>query len=277
MGLRSTVITAAAIAAIVVVGVVAIVFLWDTDDDDQIALDNTPSDTAQSPTEAADDGETPEGGATGQQASPTATQSADSSPTAADNDEGNAAGEQANPTATQPAVGTLAPAPTPPAEDTFGFGESASNDLIAEFDIDIPPDGEGLPEGSGTPEEGEQVYAEECAACHGPTGSEGGLGPQLVSEPGPWEEGMPRTIGSYWPYATTVYDYTNRAMPFDEPGSLEPDEVYAVTAYLLWQNQIIDEGDEMNAETLPEVEMPNEPQFESCWPDLCRFEDDSGS
>lgn len=174
--------------------------------------------------------------------------------------------EEATPTE----VGTPAPAPSPPAEGLFGFGTPASDEAIAEVDIDIPPDGSGLPDGSGTPSEGEEVYANECAACHGETGREGGIGGVLVSEPGPYETGMPRTIGSYWPYATTLYDYTNRAMPFDEPGSLEPDQIYAVVAYLLHENQIIAEDEEMNADTLPQVEMPNRESFFPCWPDTCR-------
>jgi cytochrome c len=178
--------------------------------------------------------------------------------------------EPARPTATQPEAGDPASAPSPPAEGLFGFGQAADDELVAEWDIDIPPDGSGLPDGSGTAGEGAEVYAAECAACHGETGREGGLGPVLVSEPGPWEPGMPRTIGSYWPYATTVYDYVHRAMPFDHPGSLDPDQVYAVTAYLLAENGVIAEDQEMNAETLPQVEMPNQPNFFPCWPEECR-------
>lgn len=171
--------------------------------------------------------------------------------------------------ATPTEIGTPAPAPSPPAEGLFGFGTPASDEAIAEMDIDIPPDGSGLPDGSGTPSEGEEVFANECAACHGETGREGGIGGVLVSEPGPYETGMPRTIGSYWPYATTLYDYINRSMPFDDPGSLEPDQVYAVVAYLLRENQVIADDEEMNAETLPQVEMPNRESFFSCWPDQC--------
>lgn len=179
-------------------------------------------------------------------------------------------GQETTPEPTEAASETPRPAPTPAEAGLFGFGQTADEQTIAEVDIDIPPDGSGLPDGSGTPDEGADVYAEVCASCHGETGREGGIGGALVSEPGPYEVGMPRTIGSYWPYATTIYDYVNRTMPFDNPGSLTPDEVYALVAYLLHENQVINEDEEMNAETLPQVEMPNYNNFESCWPDECR-------
>jgi cytochrome c len=165
---------------------------------------------------------------------------------------------------------TPLPAASPPEASLFGLGEPVSDDLLAAWNIDVPPSGEGLPPGSGAVADGAAVYAAECAACHGATGREGGIGPQLVSEPGPWQPGMPRTIGSYWPYATTVWDYINRAMPFDDPGSLSPDQVYAVTAYLLRENQIIPDGAVMDATSLPQVAMPNQPSFFPCWPDTCR-------
>jgi S-disulfanyl-L-cysteine oxidoreductase SoxD len=174
------------------------------------------------------------------------------------------------PTATIPVPGTPLPAASPPAEGLFGFGEPASESALNDWDIDIPPSGEGLPEGAGGVADGAAVYAAECASCHGQTGREGGIGPQLVSQPGPYEPGSPRTIGSYWPYATTVWDYINRAMPFDSPGSLSADQVYAVTAWLLNANGIIPEGSIMDAESLPQVTMPNQPSFFSCWPETCR-------
>ncbi len=149
------------------------------------------------------------------------------------------------------------------------IGSEAPGDLLSDWDINVTPDGEGLPEGSGTVEAGGQIYATQCAACHGTEG-QGGIGPRLWSDhEGAWEPGAPVTIGSYWPYATTVYDYIARAMPFYEPGTLEPDEVYAVTAFLLAQNRLIDEGEEMNQDTLPQVEMPARDLFEACWPDGC--------
>jgi S-disulfanyl-L-cysteine oxidoreductase SoxD len=101
-------------------------------------------------------------------------------------------------------------------------------------------------------------------------GKEGGVGPVLVSQSGPYKVGTPRTIGSYWPYATTLYNYIYRVMPFNRPESLQSDELYAVIAYLLNQNKIIGDNDEMNATTLPQVKMPNRDRFKSCWPTECR-------
>ncbi|MGE0227692.1 MAG: c-type cytochrome [Dehalococcoidia bacterium] len=150
------------------------------------------------------------------------------------------------------------------------IGSEAAESDIQPIDIDVHPDGEGLPDGSGTVSRGADVYAARCAACHGQDGRNPTVGPQLVSEPGPWQPGMPKTIGSYWPYATTLYDYIHRAMPFNEPGSLSADEVYAVVAWLLNQNQIVPDDAEMNRDTLPAVEMPNRDNFEACWPDACR-------
>lgn len=237
------------VGVLVLIG--AIVLFTMDDDDDGDSADNGQAQVVSTPT---GEPQTPPAGTPG--ALPTGEQP-------------QPGAEEEVPTPTQPEPGDPAPAPEPPSADTFGYGTEADDDTIAAIDIDIPPSGEGLPEGSGTPEEGAEVYAAECAFCHGPTGAEGGIGPQLVSEPGPWQVGMPRTIGSWWPYATTVWDYTYRAMPFDQPGSLEPDQVYAVTAYLLEQNGIIGADEEMNAETLPQVQMPNQPTFIPCWPDGC--------
>ena len=165
---------------------------------------------------------------------------------------------------------SAAPVPSPPAAGLYGFGKPATDAEIAQENIDVAPDGAGLPAGKGTPSDGAKVYSSQCASCHGATGKEGGVGPVLVSEPGPYKVGTPRTIGSYWPYATTLYDYIYRAMPFNRPGSLQPDELYAVIAYLLNQNKIIGDNDEMNATTLPQVKMPNRDRFKSCWPTECR-------
>lgn len=162
--------------------------------------------------------------------------------------------------------------PEPGEEPRTGgdIGQPASEDLIAMFDIDVVPGGGGLPEGSGTVAEGVEVYATHCARCHGPSGTEGGIGPVLVGEEGPWEPGKAITIGSYWPYADTVFDYIRRAMPFDNPGTLEDAEVYAVVAWLLNEEGIVEADAEMNQQTLPEVEMPNRESFFSCWPEECR-------
>jgi cytochrome c len=150
----------------------------------------------------------------------------------------------------------------------YGFGTPATAEEIAAWDIDVRPDGKGLPSGSGTPAEGAQLYAVRCAACHG-TNGEGGLNDRLVvrspDEPFPdagdadtWAH---RTVGNYWPYATTLFDYIRRSMPFTQPGSLEADEVYALTAHLLYLNNIIPADAEMNAQTLPDVEMPARGKF----------------
>jgi S-disulfanyl-L-cysteine oxidoreductase SoxD len=141
------------------------------------------------------------------------------------------------------------------------LGRVATSQEIAASDISIPPSGAGLPAGSGTAKQGEAVYVAQCQACHGPKGVGkpadplvGGIGSLATANP-------VRTVGSFWPYATTLFDYTRRAMPATKPLSLSSDEVYAVTAYLLYLNGIIAENAEMNAKTLPQVKMPNRDGF----------------
>jgi S-disulfanyl-L-cysteine oxidoreductase SoxD len=139
----------------------------------------------------------------------------------------------------------------------FGFGQAATAAQIAAENIDVRPDGTGLPPASGRAAQGQSIYSVKCASCHGDTGREGGTGPILV-DPRPFQPGVtPPTVGNYWPYATSVYDYINRAMPPDAPGSLQPDEVYALVAYLLKANEITASDAVMNAQTLPRVVMPN--------------------
>lgn len=146
------------------------------------------------------------------------------------------------------------------APSRFGFGREASTSRIALWDIDVRPDGAGLPEGSGTVAEGREVYTIQCVACHGPTGTEG-PNDRLVGTD-PWVDyPVGRAIGNYWPYATTLYDYVRKAMPQLTPGSLAEDEVYAVIAYLLYLNELVPEDAVMNAETLPRVEMPARDRF----------------
>lgn len=143
--------------------------------------------------------------------------------------------------------------------DTFGFGTAVSVAYISIFDIDVRPDGKGLPVGTGIVKEGRIVYQQKCIVCHGKTGREGGLGGKLVSSAA--DSNKTKTIGNYWPYATTVYDYIQRAMPYNEPGSLTSKEVYDLTAYLLYENGIIDSTFLLTEKTLPLIDMPAKPLF----------------
>ena len=142
------------------------------------------------------------------------------------------------------------------------LGRPASPQEIAAWDISIGPNGTGLPPGSGTPQQGERVYTAKCLACHGVKGS-GKPDDQLVGGIGSLTGDQPpvKTVGSFWPYATTLFDYVRRAMPLDAPKSLSDDEVYAVAAYILQLNGIIGDSDTMNAQTLPLVKMPNRDGF----------------
>jgi cytochrome c len=141
------------------------------------------------------------------------------------------------------------------------FGLPATAEEVAAWDISIPPDGSGLPPGSGTVKEGAAVYATKCVACHGEKGV-GKPADALVGGIGTLASGTPlRTVGSYWPYATTLFDYIRRAMPYDRPMSLSNDEVYAVSAYILALNGIVPEDATADARSLPKVEMPNRHGF----------------
>jgi mono/diheme cytochrome c family protein len=147
------------------------------------------------------------------------------------------------------------------AQESPGLGVPASPEEVAGWDISIGPEGENLPAGSGTVAQGASIYAVQCFACHGPNG-EGATNDRLAGGHGSLGTANARkTVGSYWPYATTVFDYVRRAMPFQQPGSLNDGEVYALTAYLLNLNGIVDEATVLNAETLPTIEMPNRDGF----------------
>lgn len=141
------------------------------------------------------------------------------------------------------------------------FGQPIAPADIAPWDIGIGPDGVGLPPGGGTSSQGETVFLEKCQACHGEKGA-GGPNDTLVGGRGSLATDKPlKTVGSYWPYATTLFDYIRRSMPFTESKSLTADEVYAVAAYLLHLNGIIEKDDVLDAQSLPQVAMPNRDGF----------------
>ena len=156
---------------------------------------------------------------------------------------------------------------------TYGVGRPPTAEEIKAWDLTIPPDGQGLPPGRGTALLGKPIYVDRCGSCHGENGEDpkyralaGRRGPLTsaeLSENLDWVLGGRQvlTIGRFWPYATTLWSYINRAMPFDKPGSLTPEQVYAVTAYVLYLNGIIAEGDFIDAGTLPTVKMPNRDGF----------------
>ena len=138
------------------------------------------------------------------------------------------------------------------------LGRPATSADFANHEYLVGPKGTGLPKGRGTAREGRAIYLQSCAACHGLRGEGTNAYPALVGGKGTLQSDQPLpTIGSYWPYTTTVWDYVNRAMPYQNPGSLKPDEVYAVIAYLLALNGIVSEDFELNERTLPQSKMPN--------------------
>lgn len=152
----------------------------------------------------------------------------------------------------------ITPSDTLNLPERFGFGRVATQKEIDKWDIDIRPDGKGLPAGTGLSAKGKVIFDNKCVACHG-AGGVGGIQGSLVTTAN--SKKNEKTIGNYWPYATTVFDYIRRAMPFNEPGSLTDEEVYHLTAYLLHANQIIDEKTAINAKTLPKVLMPAQKHF----------------
>jgi cytochrome c len=145
----------------------------------------------------------------------------------------------------------------------FGIGHAATADAIAGWDIDVRADGRGLPAGHGNVADGRKIFAETCASCHGEKGEgepadrlAGGFGTLATSKP-------VRTVGSYWPYATTLFDFIRRAMPYNAPESLTADQIYAVSAYILYLNKIVPEDAVLDASSLPKVAMPNRNGFTS--------------
>jgi S-disulfanyl-L-cysteine oxidoreductase SoxD len=146
------------------------------------------------------------------------------------------------------------------------LGMPISQADLAEWDINILPDGTNLPTGSGKAADGAKIFAEKCALCHGDSGK-GGHAVRLIGGPPKASLDGGKTIANYWPYATTLFDFIRRAMPFTQPRSLSDQEVYALCAYLLEENKLIGENDEMNAATLPKVRMPNRDNFVIQFPD----------
>ena len=152
------------------------------------------------------------------------------------------------------------------------IGRTPTKEEIQAWDISIGPDGKGLPVGQGTAKHGAPVFAAKCAVCHGANGEGGKIGPRVVGGIADTETLTTlhpvRTVGGYWPYATSVWDFIRRAMPRDQSGTLTPNEVYALTAFILFKSNIIKEGDVLDQKTLPNVIMPNRNGFVPA-----RFED----
>lgn len=148
------------------------------------------------------------------------------------------------------------------AQEGPGLGEPVTDDELRALDFVVLPDGDGLPPGKGNVTAGAALYERWCLACHGQGGTDG-PNDRLAGGHGTIGGERPeKTVGSYWPYATTLFDYIRRAMPYQTPGALTADEVYALTAYVLYLNGIVDESAELDAESLPAVEMPNRDNFE---------------
>ncbi|HEX3483811.1 MAG TPA: cytochrome c [Micropepsaceae bacterium] len=164
------------------------------------------------------------------------------------------------------ATSAFAATPAPPK-----LGRPASPDEIARIDISIPPDGKGLPSGSGSVSQGAMVFAQKCAVCHGANAEGTPSGDRLVGGIGSLNSPNPvKTVASYWPYATTVFDYIRRAMPITNPQSLQNDEVYAVTAYVLSIDNIVAKDAVLDSQSLPKVQMPNRAGFVNWEPRLLK-------
>ena len=154
------------------------------------------------------------------------------------------------------------------ANDAPGLGRAATPEDIERIDVDIMPDGRGLPRGEGRVAAGEGIYAEKCEACHGVDGHggpNGSLAGEALFTPAELaaDRSLKKTVGNYWPYATTLFDYIRRAMPYDRPGSLSDGEVYDLTAYILHLNGLFEASDVLDRDSLPRVEMPAKRYFRS--------------
>ena len=154
------------------------------------------------------------------------------------------------------------------AGEPYGIGRKATPQEIAGWDIDVLPNGAGLPSGSGDARQGEAIFAKKCASCHGARG-EGKPMDRLVGGVGTLRDKKPeKTVGSFWPYATTLFDYVRRAMPLNAPQSLTPDQVYAVSAYVLFLNGIVPQDTALDQNSLAKINMPNRSGFVSAYPAL---------
>jgi S-disulfanyl-L-cysteine oxidoreductase SoxD len=154
------------------------------------------------------------------------------------------------------------------AAERYEFGRPATPQEVKGWDIDVSPDGAGLPPGHGDVQQGEAIFAEKCASCHGSHG-EGKPMDRLVGGMGTLRDKKPeKTVGSFWPYATTLFDFVRRAMPLNAPQSLRPDEVYAVSAYVLFLNGIVAQDTTLDADSLAKIKMPNRDGFVSAYPTL---------
>jgi mono/diheme cytochrome c family protein len=143
----------------------------------------------------------------------------------------------------------------------YGVGRAPTGEEVRQWDISVSPDGKGLPAGKGTAAEGAEMFANRCARCHGPKG-EGKESVALAGGQGTLKGPKPlRTVGSYWPQATTIFDYVSRAMPFDKPGTLGATQTYSLTAYVLYLNGLVKDTDVIDANTLPKIRMPNRDGF----------------
>lgn len=153
--------------------------------------------------------------------------------------------------------------PSPAAAQKLGLGREATAEEIKGWDIDVRPDGQGLPPGKGTARQGEEIFIAQCATCHGDFGEGRDRWPALVGGHGTLKNDRPdKTIGSFWPSASTIFDYIKRAMPFGNAQSLSDDEIYALTAYLLLTNDVLKDQDfELNAKTFASIKMPNADSF----------------
>jgi mono/diheme cytochrome c family protein len=161
------------------------------------------------------------------------------------------------------ALALAAPIVTPALAGKLGLGREATPQEVAAWDIDVRPDGQGLPKGSGTVAKGEEIFQAQCAACHGEFGEGKGRWPAVAGGLGSLKNDRPdKTVGSFWPYPTTLFDYIRRAMPFGNAQSLAPDELYALTAYILFLNDVTkDPKFELSEKTLATVRMPNAGAF----------------